>query len=687
MGSERVQVTERRAGEGDLVRGRGGPAGAVRKSVQASLVVGRSDDPLEREADHVAAQVLASLSGRVGYAGRGASPTRIRRARFAGTVVGPEGGTADGQLTSRIRRTEGRGQPLDPSNRSAMEGAFGVDLGRVRVHTTAESADLNEALGARAFTYGTDIHLGAGAPDPGSVEGTRLLAHELAHVVQQGGGGVRRSTDLGGPSSCPQEVGSPTRSRLTASSARVVRRLVIPRSVTGLKGPVDTSPPKGFAEAVATLYNEAVLLEMKGQIEAERNKPGLAEDDASSMALALDEIRDRLTWLGVRRGEWSGDDEPFPRVQPTDARYKEFGVKASLDMAERLIDNALSRLGSISASTPADNPTMRIFRSFFTTARPGGIMGRLRYVKNQLRHYRPQCPSANESKGGGHVCLDPDMPQNQGYQYQNFDVGADARMVIGPKAMKMTPGARAYNVIHEATHATRGLSTVDHGYRWQRIFAYLTPQQQLENADSYAMLVGVLAGLTEATADMTDEKQLKYDLPATPADIETLGLSQDLSVALNTSWAWFEYYATELRKNFTDLRSGVSSDQPFVDGSHQKRLYEITADVYGLGSKDDVRAVPVVEEIADDMQDACNYSAFGKPVFCLKEPATPLDEDDDRFPVIVPARVGNELTSMILWHFEVWCTVKGRPAERGEKYKELVPRVVKMSNWAGPLST
>jgi hypothetical protein len=79
-----------------------------------------------------------------------------------------------------------------------MESAFGADFGEVRVHTGGESAALNEALGARAFTYGSDIHLGGGVADLSSADGTHLLAHELAHVVQQTGDRVHRLVDRAG---------------------------------------------------------------------------------------------------------------------------------------------------------------------------------------------------------------------------------------------------------------------------------------------------------------------------------------------------------------------------------------------------------------------------------------------------------------------------------------------------------
>jgi len=73
-----------------------------------------------------------------------------------------------------------------------MEEAFGADFSAVRVHTGAESAAMSDQIGARAFTYGTDIHFNDGEFAPGTERGTRLLAHELTHVVQQNSGVVHQ---------------------------------------------------------------------------------------------------------------------------------------------------------------------------------------------------------------------------------------------------------------------------------------------------------------------------------------------------------------------------------------------------------------------------------------------------------------------------------------------------------------
>jgi hypothetical protein len=72
-----------------------------------------------------------------------------------------------------------------------MEGAMGADFSGVRVHTGSEAAGLSQDLSAQAFTYGSDIYFNEGKYNPGSTDGQKLLAHELTHTVQQGGGEIR----------------------------------------------------------------------------------------------------------------------------------------------------------------------------------------------------------------------------------------------------------------------------------------------------------------------------------------------------------------------------------------------------------------------------------------------------------------------------------------------------------------
>jgi hypothetical protein len=77
------------------------------------------------------------------------------------------------------------GQHLDSSTRAFMEPRFGHDFSRVRVHVGAEAENAALSVQARAYTIGRDIVFGSGAFMPDTKDGTRLLAHELAHVIQQ----------------------------------------------------------------------------------------------------------------------------------------------------------------------------------------------------------------------------------------------------------------------------------------------------------------------------------------------------------------------------------------------------------------------------------------------------------------------------------------------------------------------
>jgi hypothetical protein len=86
---------------------------------------------------------------------------------------------------------------LARGERERMESRFGHDFSRVRVHDDASSSTSAESLHARAYTVGEDIVFGRPAAPPGSREGRRTLAHELAHVVQQRRGGGSPSLDEG----------------------------------------------------------------------------------------------------------------------------------------------------------------------------------------------------------------------------------------------------------------------------------------------------------------------------------------------------------------------------------------------------------------------------------------------------------------------------------------------------------
>lgn len=79
------------------------------------------------------------------------------------------------------------GQPLDSATRAFFEPRFGRDFSRVEVHFGTEAERSARAVNARAYAAGRHLVFGPGHFAPGTEPGRRLLAHELAHVVQQQG--------------------------------------------------------------------------------------------------------------------------------------------------------------------------------------------------------------------------------------------------------------------------------------------------------------------------------------------------------------------------------------------------------------------------------------------------------------------------------------------------------------------
>jgi len=78
------------------------------------------------------------------------------------------------------------GRPLDSATRAYFEPRFGHDFSRVRVHTDTRAAESAREVHSLAYVVGQDIVFGSGQYAPATPSGRRLLAHELAHVVQQG---------------------------------------------------------------------------------------------------------------------------------------------------------------------------------------------------------------------------------------------------------------------------------------------------------------------------------------------------------------------------------------------------------------------------------------------------------------------------------------------------------------------
>ncbi len=159
---------------------------------QAKSVTDTPGSPLEHEADRAAEHVVSgagpapSLShATAGGLASGVHRSRLTPASFAPPRHPPGRSAAqphpDDPVTALLR-TPGAGVPLPPGHRTRLEHRLHSDLRGVRLHTGPDAAEACRSIHARAFTSGSHIWFGRGE----SPADLRLLAHEVAHVLQQG---------------------------------------------------------------------------------------------------------------------------------------------------------------------------------------------------------------------------------------------------------------------------------------------------------------------------------------------------------------------------------------------------------------------------------------------------------------------------------------------------------------------
>ena len=268
--------------------------------LQAKLTVNQPGDIYEQEADRVADAVMRMPEpGAVASPALSGAVPGVQRACSCGaTCAKCQGGQSDdehGRVQMKPAGTGGStltsapsiappivhevlrspGQPLDRVTRNFTEPRFGADFAHVRVHTGPDAAESAREIGARAYTVGGHIVFGEGEYAPASDAGRGLLTHELAHVVQQGGGrtnGIvqRREVDdrsCAGLTDIKSDVNTEVNNEIGAARAYVAAH-----SPPG--SPIDV---KALAEKVHKLLGENAISPIEDFVEAlpasKRNSP------------------------------------------------------------------------------------------------------------------------------------------------------------------------------------------------------------------------------------------------------------------------------------------------------------------------------------------------------------------------------------------------------------------------------
>src|SRR5262245_7189522 len=144
------------------------------------------------------------------------------------------------------------GQPLDAANRGFFERRFHQDFSRVRIHTDLRAAESAAAVNALVYTVGHDLVFGAGQYDPGTDRGKRLIAHELAHTLQQDGAVSNAPVKISDPAGPPEHEADKLADQVLAEGVARPRASAVATEGTLFRIPIGGSGQPSTGSGSAT---------------------------------------------------------------------------------------------------------------------------------------------------------------------------------------------------------------------------------------------------------------------------------------------------------------------------------------------------------------------------------------------------------------------------------------------------
>lgn len=216
---------------------------------------------------------------------------------YLGRTMGNQGGQS--HVLSGIEQVlRSPGRPLDAGTRNFMEPRFGHDFSQVRVHNNAPAADSARALNASAYTVGNHVVFAKGLYDVDSTQSRKLMAHELTHVIQQGGLQTHSALAINRPGDVfEQEADAVANRVITGGNAHA--------SLISARPMIQRQTPESEAEKKTPEKKEAseVLTEGLGVV-----KDQLVDNNPQVKKVIIDPIKQRLKsqWESLATGEKIG---------------------------------------------------------------------------------------------------------------------------------------------------------------------------------------------------------------------------------------------------------------------------------------------------------------------------------------------------------------------------------------------
>jgi hypothetical protein len=355
---------------------------------------------------------------------------------------------------------------LESDTLAPLERYFGANLSEVRVHTDTDAGESANRLDALAYTHGRDIYFAPGMYAPGSSSGGRLLAHEVAHVVQQGAG---RTTGIAAKSASAKIV--PGDDALEGEAERHAQQFA-----SGAATTTDEEERKK-REMPQTLQHSSSVIQRQPASPQAQSTTSFDETARSIIQGAQDSSRP--AWIRGVTAVW--------RI------IHEYYASEGMNVNVVTFDNTQAGTGLATSPHPAINPVSgKIFvgDAFLAGVQdPKGFAHRVLQVGHELEHIR---------------------------QFRDPALGPDAAKKDEREFLAFYHEALAAPVPHTGRfqHGTR-ISVIDQALGYYNCLASSTDSDKQSAATRYAMFKQEL--LTRRAAEVSDMRNKGYvNVPTAP---------------------------------------------------------------------------------------------------------------------------------------------------------------------------
>ncbi len=471
-------------------------AGPLPFPVQAKLQVGAVDDPLEHEADRAAERVMRmpdpgaapSLSRAGGFLQRKCScrgsgeeeceacKEKHEKEQIQRKTDGNAGAARAPALVHEVLRSPG--QPLDAAARRYFEPRFAYDFSRVRVHRDQRAAESARSVHALAYTVGDRLVFGSGQYAPQTETGRHLIAHELAHTIQQ----------ASGPNPLVQRAVSKDWDKLkdyltyglfdwAITDADAHKALMILKALN----------PTDLKDTVAAMEKEGWVKRLFSNV---------SDDDQKKESDLLESIND----VRVHKGKKGEAD----LVGPCDQKQRK-AIDDRVGGTKDWAREAKNRVNAFAADPAKHADTLKLLDTHFFHQKNNGPMPPAQQVANARQIANNFQTVEVQQNPLPNLCASPFDPlcASLALAYVSNRKG---RVVFCSSYFEGKEQRQVYNLLHEFMHEFSGVD--DRGYGDERIFAYLTPADAINNADSYALFA----------VDVNDKEETSADIRTAPRD-------------------------------------------------------------------------------------------------------------------------------------------------------------------------